>query len=214
MDEKQRNKLMGIMVEHQGLLKGLSTSDGQWAIQNPKQAIALYVEAIKNRNKYMSVVFENEYLKLISGNETLVIDQCDGSRVIADAGDVFDYIDPDFRNWKADEVGQATLDTPVNVCELVKDGTFSDFFGSLSPDMDKLCFTQDQIIGFVKKQRGWLQTDGCATFFLFKSHNKFFVADVGFNSVGRLVVVVNRLEDDYVWDAEGRHRVVVPQLVA
>lgn len=214
MDEQQRNKMASVFVENQRLLKDLSTSDGQWAIQNPKQAIALYIEAIKNRNKTMSIVFDNEYLKLISGNETLVIDQCDGSRVIADANDVFDYIDSDFRNWKADEVGQATLDTPVNVCELVKDGTFSDFFSSLTPDMDKLCFTQDQIIGFVKKHRDWLRTDGLATFFPFKSHNKFFVARVRFDSDGRLHVSVHELEFGGRWGAGGRRRVVVPQLVA
>lgn len=214
MSEQQRNKMSGVLVEHQSEFKKLSTSDRQWVIENPKQAIALLIEAIKTRNKTMSTAFETEYLKLISADETLVIDQCDGQKVIADASDVFNSIDSDFRNWKADEVGQATSDTPVNVYELVKDGMFSDFFTSLTTDTGKLCLTQDQIIGFVKKHRNWLRTDGYATFFLFKSYGKIFVAYVHVDSDGTLHVDVSRLERGYRWFAVYRHRFVAPQLVS
>jgi len=214
MNEQQRNKMFGVLLEHSSEFKRLPIADGQWVIENPKQAIALCIEAIKNRNKTMSGVFESEYLKLISGGKILTIDQCDGQRVIADAKDVFSNIDSDFRIWKADEAGQATPDTPVNVFELVEDGMFSEFFGSLTTDTDRLCFTQDQIIVFVKKYRNWLRMGGYATFFVFKSHGEFFVADALFRSDGTLSVGVDRLEDVCCWGAERRHRVVVPQLVA
>ncbi len=51
MNEKQSDKLVGIFVEHRTEFLGLSTEDAQWAIQNPKDAVALSVEAIKNRKK-------------------------------------------------------------------------------------------------------------------------------------------------------------------
>jgi|GEM_PF-6788335 hypothetical protein len=40
----------------------------------------------------------------------------------------------------------------------------------------------------------------------------FFVANVNVNSDGRLNVNVNRFENDNVWSADDRHRVVVPKL--
>ena len=94
---------------------------------------------------------------------------------------------------------------------MVKDGTFKQLFGSLEGDVAKLCFTQTQIKNFVKKHRNWLRTDGYGTFFLFQSKEKFFVADVHVLSDG-LHVYVYEFEDSFVWGAEDRHRLVVPQL--
>lgn len=152
------------------------------------------------------------FLKLISASETLTIDACDGTKILADAKDTFAYIDSDLKNWGADEKGLATDEAPVEVYEMANDGMFSQLFGSLSSDVQKLCLTQNQIIGFVKKHHDWLRTDGYGTFFLFKSNNHFFVAHVRVPSVGRLFVHVSRFERDDVWYAESRHRFVVPQL--
>jgi len=71
-----------------------------------------------------------EYLKLV--DNALIIEKCDGQRDIANATDIFSLIDPNFRNLKMDEVGYTTPDTPVNIYELVKDGMFSELFGSLT----------------------------------------------------------------------------------
>lgn len=154
----------------------------------------------------------SEFLKLISIGETLTIDACDGTKILADAKDVFAYIDSDFKNWGADEKGAATEEIAIEVCEMVKDGMFAQLFGSLSTDVQKLCLTQNQIVGFVKKHRNWLRTDGRATFFLFKANGELFVADVNFNSDDSLYVNVYRFVHDYVWDAVYRRRVVVPRL--
>lgn len=40
----------------------------------------------------------------------------------------------------------------------------------------------------------------------------FFVANVNFNDDGTLNVNLNRFENDNVWNAENRHRVVIPKL--
>jgi len=155
---------------------------------------------------------KSEFLKLISGNESLELDAADGKEILADAKDVFAYIDSDFKGWRADEKGLATEKTLVDVYEMRDDATFAQMFGSLNIDVRKLCFTQAQIKGFVKKYRDWLRTDGNATFFLFVSNGEVFVANVYFDSDDKLKVNVYRLEDDDVWNAENRHRVVVPQL--
>ena len=92
-----------------------------------------------------------KYLKLISV-EPLILDSADGEKFLAEAKDLFEYIDSGFRDWGADEKGPATK-TPVCVYEMAKDATFSQMFSLLSSDKSKLCLTQAQIIEFVKKYR-------------------------------------------------------------
>ena len=157
-------------------------------------------------------------LKLISGGQGLVIGACDGKRIIAKAKEVFrSGIDSDFERWRANEPGQPTPKTVPDVHEMVKDATFSQMFGFLGADIDdvgsmrKYCFTQHQIIDFVEKYPDWLRADGYATFFLFQSHDEFFVAGVCVSSDG-LFVRVSRFEDGHVWRAGRRRRVVVPRL--
>lgn len=49
--EKQIPKLAGVLVEHQSGFAALSTEDTQWVIAETKKAIALFVDAVKNRAK-------------------------------------------------------------------------------------------------------------------------------------------------------------------
>jgi hypothetical protein len=164
------------------------------------------------KEKCWTGVIKEVFLKLISGGHSLTIDAVDGSEILADAEDVFAYIDSDLKNWGADEKGPATGETFVEVHEIVKDAMFSQMFGLPDSDIRKLCLTQHQIKNFVKKHRKWLRTEGYGTFFLFKSNDQFFVARVRFASGVKLLVHVYRFGIDYVWAAECRLRMVVPQL--
>ncbi len=152
------------------------------------------------------------FLKLLSGAETITLDECDGKSTIADSENIFYSIDSDFKNYGANEKGVLTPKIPLEVHEQVKDGKFSQIFGSLNSDLDKLCLTQDQILNFIKNHKNWLRTDGYSTFFLFKSEKKFFVADVGVGSDG-LYVRVHYLANPEVWRAVYRSRFVFPQQV-
>lgn len=154
---------------------------------------------------------ENQFLKLISGDKSLVLDAVNGTEILAEAKEIFAYIDSNFRKWKADEKGPATKETPVQVYEMAQDADFSQMFGSLSSEVRKLCLTQGQIIGFVRKYRNWLWPDDCATFFFFETNNNFFVACVRIGSDGLLRVSVGRFERAGVWGAGCRRRLVVPQ---
>lgn len=155
---------------------------------------------------------QNEYLKLISGGQILELDAADGTETLANAKDVFSYIDLNLKNWSTDKKGPATKETSVQVYEMTKDANFAEMFGSLSPDLHNLCLTQAQIKKFVIKHRNWLKTDGYATFFLFEEDGRFFVAHVHVYSGGSLSVYVLRLDFSLVWIADHCHRLVVPQL--
>jgi len=157
---------------------------------------------------------KESFLRLISGEETITIDATDGTEVLADADDVFAYVDSDFKNWGANETGGATKEALVEVHEMTKDATFSQMFTSLSrsDDVTKLCLTQGQIKSFVKNNRKWIRTDGYGTFFLFQSKGEIFVARVYCSSDGALYVNAGRFEYSDVWGADYCHRIVVPQL--
>lgn len=216
-----------LLIEELGEL-GVSFDDIHKLGKPTNEGRALVRACAEKISEMVNERIKNEFLKLISGGESLIIDECDGSEILANASDMFIWIDPDFINYGVDKKGPVTGKTPVRVHEMTKDSTFAQMFGSLFgafPDgmeiakfveqyrsnLRKLCFTQAQIKGFVKKYRNWLRTDGYATFFLFPANNRFFVVDVSVDADGKLYVRVRRLESSYVWDApESRHRVVVP----
>jgi hypothetical protein len=182
----------------------LASEDGrEWFVELKK--------FLRKEKCWLEVVVQ-PFLNLISDGESLVIKAKTGRRRISQMKDLFTWgIDSDFVNYGADQEGPATEDVKVEVYELVKDGNFSDIFGSLPSSRDQRCLTQDQIIGFVEEHHRWLSTNG-TTFFLFKSSNEYFVAHVYVNSDGRLHASVHRLEDTNQWDAEYHHRFVVLRL--
>lgn len=201
----------GLLVEE---LKGLGVSfEDIHRLGKPTNEGRTLVRACAGKIAQQVRGVESDFLKLISGGESLILDPIDGSEVLAEADDVFVYIDPNFKNWNADEPCGPTSAVPVYVYEMKKDGIFSQLFGSISADvLRKSSLAQAQIKGFVKKYRNWLRTDGHATFFLFRSHNHFFVARVDVRSGARLSVGVHPFVDSSIWHAEYRHRVVIPKL--
>lgn len=70
MAESQNSKLAGMLVEHQRYFSELSTDDAQWAIQHPKEAVALCVEAIKGRTNGIN----KKLLELVTTTSVAAID--------------------------------------------------------------------------------------------------------------------------------------------
>ena len=120
---------------------------------------------------------------------------------------LFSYIDGDFKNWGLDATTTSQKQN-LSVYELTEDMTFEQIF----PIPEKMFLTQGQILSFIEKHKDKLRTGGYATFFLFRSKGKFFVALVHVVGGGALRVSVGRLENGGLWDAQYRHRVVIPQL--
>lgn len=115
----------------------------------------------------------------------------------------------------ADEIIVADGRT-MEVWELVKDADFSQMFGWLSLDLEKLWTPVVQREEFCEKHHEKLHKGGYATFFLHKmdetkpaTPGNLLVASVRVFS-GGLRVHEDRFEFDYVWDAGRRHRLVSP----
>jgi len=122
----------------------------------------------------------HEYLQLVSEG-VLGITACEGNRTLAYAIDVFEAgIHSNLLKYETDKPGVATTTkkTKLSVYEIVRKGAFSELYGSIHEDMNRLCLTQHQIVTFCKTYRGWFRKDGDATDFLFKVEDRFYVADV------------------------------------
>jgi hypothetical protein len=151
-------------------------------------------------------------LKLISGDKKITVAATDGTETLANTNDVFYYIDNDFRNWGTNVAGKRTVETTVQVYEMIKDGNFSQIYGGFGENLDRLCLSQAQIKVFCRDHRGWLRKEGYGSFFLFKVGTEFFVASVRVYSDGYLYADVDRLSYGFVWRADDRLRFVFPQL--
>lgn len=188
--------------------RGIPDEDFYDAVKDGSPFIPRFVDLIAEAKQKDE---SGEFLKLISGDESFVLDPTDGTEILADAKDVFTRIDSDFKNYGADERGQATKETSVQIYEMNKSGTFSQLFCSLSSDVRRLCFTQAQIIGFARRYYMMLRQEGHGNFFLFESNKQFFVAGV-YANLDVFGVDVYLFGEPGVWNAEIRRRVVVPQL--
>jgi hypothetical protein len=151
----------------------------------------------------------NDRLKLISGNDPLVLDPTNGQETLARATDVFRYVDSNFEHWNCDLAGPPTGETLVQVYEMVRDSTFQEMFGGFGVALDRLALTQAQIKQFARRYPDWLKKGGNGTLFLFKAGGAFFVAAVYFFSDGRLGVRVRSLTLERVFRAMKRHRLVL-----
>jgi len=131
----------------------------------------------------------------ISGDEPLVklvLHPTDGQETLAQATDVFRYTDRKFEHWNCNTVGRATKETPVQVYEMVRDGTFQEMFGGFGVAVSRLALTQAQIERFAKRYPDWLKEAGNGTFFLFKVGKELLVAVVYLFSDGRFGVRIRR----------------------
>ena len=151
----------------------------------------------------------NDCLKLISGKQPLVLGPADGQETLARATDLFRHVDSNFERWSCNVPGPPTSETPVQVYEMVRDGTFQEMFGGFGVALDRLALTQAQIKQFVRHYPGWLKQGGNGTFFLFKVGNEFFVAAAYLFSDGRLGARVRHLSLERGFRAAKRHRLVV-----
>ncbi|OGZ54363.1 MAG: hypothetical protein A3B25_01715 [Candidatus Ryanbacteria bacterium RIFCSPLOWO2_01_FULL_48_26] len=150
-------------------------------------------------------------LRSISKGEKVTIRACNGTRTIAHSGDVFEWhIDPGFK--ELNKAGAKTPPAETEVYEMVRNATFTEIFGSLSANLDRLVLTQDQVVAFVKEYRYLLRDERIATFFLLKDGDQFFVAEVHDLGEAGLGVHLLAFEYDGVCLADRRMRVVVPQL--
>ena len=147
------------------------------------------------------------FLRLVA---TISLDETDGSEII-NGSPVFDFISSTFKYWGLDFFSNPTKKMNVCVYQIIRDGTFKDFFSELSNILNDLVLTQSQIIQFVRKNKIWLAPIGY-TFFTLKSREDFFLADVKLYHANELRVLANQFSYDKALCVKDRHWIVVPQL--
>ncbi|MGC9611065.1 MAG: hypothetical protein ABSE68_02505 [Minisyncoccia bacterium] len=159
---------------------------------------------------------ENEIVKFIG--EPVVLRAANGMEVIANAEDVFSVIDTDFKECST-EFGPGRKETPVQVCEVVKDSPFERVFTSLSSDLKKICLTQHQIKMFCREYAERLRGDEYGTYILFETVRGLSVATIlaypkGPSGIfGRnfsLKIFKRYLKDERSIYSLGKPRIVVP----
>ena len=151
----------------------------------------------------------NDCLRLLSGNEPLVLYPTDGRETLAQATEVFRYIDRNFERWNCNTAGLPTKETVVQVYEMVRNSTLQEMFGSFGIPIDFLALTQAQIKQFTMRYPNWLKKGGNGTFFVLKAGGDFFVSAVYLFSDCRIGVRLRGLTLERVFRAQKRHRVVV-----
>ena len=163
-------------------------------------------------------------LKLISGQEKLIIRALDGRFIIVQAKNIFRAnIDPHFIQWRLSKLGIATPEISVEVHEMIKDASFMDIFNSLPGTLEQKWLTQNQVIEFCTIWPDWLRTGGFATMFLCKkdenkpideANSQDNLIEVGVREKPEgLSVAVNRFDYTYIWAAKYHRRVVVPIII-
>jgi hypothetical protein len=150
----------------------------------------------------------DDRLRLISGDQSLVLDSTDGRETLAHAMDLFRYIDSNFEHCNL--VASPTTQVLVQVYEMLRDSTLQEMFDSFGLALDGLTFTQAQIKQFAQRHMDWLKKGGNGTFFLFRAGQEFMVAAIYLFRDGRLGVRVRRLTLERVFRAQKGHRLVMP----
>ena len=139
--------------------------------------------------------------------QTITLPALTGRKTIAQASDVFVYINSGFKDLNLDFQDKPTKETNLEICELTKNKTFAQIF----TEPEEMCISQEQIIEFCRNHNDKLSKNGY-TLFLFKVGKKFFVAFVDLDHYVQLFALVDPFSDAYVWSADGRHQFVLPQL--
>ena len=113
-------------------------------------------------------MINSEYLKEIKEAADIIIPASNG-RSLVTATNVFSHIDSDI----PDVVGMYKDETQVIMYEQVGEPTLIQLFGSISLDLEILCWEPGQILTFAEKHGNWL-TMG-PSLFMFVTRGKFVI---------------------------------------
>lgn len=153
-------------------------------------------------------------LKLISADRNIVIDTTKSTETLADAQDMFSYIDPILKDLENGTKEVVTPEVAVEIYEQIKDADYRTIFGSISQNTDRLVLTTSQIKSFVINHTKdyILKAEEWTCFrFLFKSGGEFFVADIRILLNGERNIRITRFTDGSIRHSKYHHRIVVPK---
>lgn len=150
-------------------------------------------------------------VRIISGKEEVFIKELSGREYRSELKDIFkSSIGLGYENWKFSP-SEPTKKTKTDIGEIFKDATFAQIFTDCNPNLDKLVFTEAQIVCFCKDNYSWLRQEGRSTFFLRKINGEYVVVRIYVLSDDCIYGIRYRLNaSHYIWYGVDRHRVVFP----
>ncbi|MBI2482048.1 MAG: hypothetical protein HYV76_00550 [Candidatus Vogelbacteria bacterium] len=163
--------------------------------------------------------YQDRYLRRLPGGENLIIAETDGSRTLAEARDVFAFIDSVFSELNTGACRDTSPPIAVAVREMRPNVTYRQIIESLSGGtLDDFVLPEDKIIQFCLDHRDWLSRDYYTVFF-FRTGNQFSAACVSLRDDGQSILGFDGLSPfsiDVTLNTEGCccHRVVLPNHVA
>jgi hypothetical protein len=134
------------------------------------------IEIVNNKSPNPTIK-ENEFLKLISKDKQIIIDEVDGTKTFNNPGPRYNnHYDCSIYDLK-DKTCEPTKETRIEVYEVTVNANPVGIFSSFEIDVEDLCLTQHQILEFCGKNLLWLDTHVTSiNFFLLKDSDQYFVA--------------------------------------
>lgn len=218
MTEQQIPKLLGSLVEHQIEFAELSSADAQWAIQNTKEAIALFVMAVRNRTKKVE---EKIVLTLLGLVKMIRLRAVHGGKTVQyfiNKSWCY-YHDKNLDNWlPKNQPDQA--ESTYSVQRLTRPATFKEAVESylgITGDIAtlaaalkerKLTTTLPAIETLIERQENGeeigLRTENWANFFFVEDKDGGVLVVDARRDGSQWCVDVRRLEDGHYWLVENR----------
>jgi hypothetical protein len=123
MSEQQISKLAGTFVEHQQHLAQLPPEHRQWAIQNMKEAIAFFCDAVKNRAAKSTAKLLEPFgtpftvpdTKQFAAKKAFVVDTSKRARVR------ISWLGNNFRQWMLPKVERDLAESELRFSKLTED---------------------------------------------------------------------------------------------
>jgi hypothetical protein len=143
----------------------------------------------------------NEFLKRVFPERRFVIGPCDGSEILSEAKEV--HVEIRSGCGYESEKGNESKEIEVGVYQLVKHMRFPKLLRSVKQEMSTLCFSDSQMLNFIRLYRDIWVHAGQETYMLLGARRKFYCAqshypnyygdeiyfDVVINSVNKTLVI-------------------------
>lgn len=132
----------------------LLENDADWAIENPKEAIDLIVEAFAEKNKNRKIISP---LKLIAKDREHLIDAVCGTEKFTDSRSkeyklpIVKSVDASLEEWGLNDDEPAKPDVAVEIFTLPDRSEYGLICRQLNCGLEQLSFTRAQIVSYVRK---------------------------------------------------------------
>jgi len=158
---------------------------------------------------------EERILRPLLLDETMLIEELSNKAfrvAIIKAKNIFESgVGFEFEDFGLNNPSDASGKIFVQAFELIENAKLAEIFCSFTGNLSELCFTYSQIVRFCEKYPHQLRQEGSANFFLLKTKEDYFVANIKACSDG-LKAGVNYFKFGPVWNGNDRHRIFVPAI--